>query len=192
MSEWLLNPWWERAAVALGLIYVLLMAAGRRSGWLFGGASSLLYGGVFLISDWPWQAALQTYYVGMAAYGWQQWGKSAAGAVRLQRWSGQSHLWSIAAIAGASVIIIAASNSPRMTAQPMADVATTLASLLATWLMARAIVEHWLYWLVIDTTLATLLWQQGQRLSAGLYLVFAAVAIAGWMTWRQRYQRQPR
>jgi nicotinamide mononucleotide transporter len=63
-------------------------------------------------------------------------------------------------------------------------------SLLASWLTARAKLESWLYWIVIDTVLAWLYAVQGLVFTAFLFLVYLVVAVAGFIEWFKTYRRQ--
>ena len=72
-----------------------------------------------------------------------------------------------------------------LAAEPVADSFGTWASLVATWLLARRVVDAWLWWIVIDAGLAVLFYRQGLAPTAALYLAFALLAVAGWRSWRK-------
>ena len=65
------------------------------------------------------------------------------------------------------------------------DALTTTASLLATWLTARKVLESWWWWIVIDGLTAVLFWQQQLPLTALLFLAYTALAARGYVTWRR-------
>ena len=68
----------------------------------------------------------------------------------------------------------------------MGDSLGTLASLYATWLLARRIIDTWAWWIVIDAGLAVLFAQQSLWPTAVLYLAYAVLAAIGWRQWRAR------
>jgi nicotinamide mononucleotide transporter len=75
-------------------------------------------------------------------------------------------------------------------AWPLLDSLTTWFSLLATWLQARALLEHWLYWIVIDGVLVFLFYARGRLWLALLNTIFIAIATAGFVAWRRRFKTQ--
>jgi nicotinamide mononucleotide transporter len=59
---------------------------------------------------------------------------------------------------------------------------------LATWLTARVKLENWIYWLVIDGTLAFLFAAQGLYLYALLSVVYLGVSAVGFVKWLKTYR----
>ena len=72
-----------------------------------------------------------------------------------------------------------------LAAAPVADSLGTWASLFATWLLARRIIDTWAWWIAIDLGLGALFIRQGLLPTGALYLAFALLAIAGWQSWRR-------
>jgi nicotinamide mononucleotide transporter len=70
------------------------------------------------------------------------------------------------------------------------DSLTTWFSLLATWLAARARLENWLYWIVIDTALVYLFYAQQLYFLSLLNLLFIVIAAGGFVAWRRRLRVQ--
>jgi nicotinamide mononucleotide transporter len=68
----------------------------------------------------------------------------------------------------------------------------TFFSLFATWLVARARIENWLYWIVIDAGLVFLFAAQGLYFVALLYALYMIIAVVGFVTWLQRHRFQTR
>ena len=67
---------------------------------------------------------------------------------------------------------------------------TTWFSLLATWLAARARLENWLYWIVINGVMVFLFYAQevwGMAVLSGLLM---GIAVSGFVAWRRRYRAQ--
>jgi nicotinamide mononucleotide transporter len=175
----------ELAAVAFGVLYILLAIRERRACWIAGGISTALYAWVFFDAGLPLQAALQVVYVAMSAYGWVAWkGDSIAAAPR--SWPITHHLAAIAGIGVATAVSAPLAARYAIAVAPVADSVGTWASLVATWLLARRIVDNWLWWIVIDGGLAALFASQGLEITAALYLAYALLAVAGWRSWRRR------
>ncbi len=70
-------------------------------------------------------------------------------------------------------------------ALPYWDNALFVASLAAMWLTARKQIENWAFWFVINVISVGVYWVQSLPLYAGLYLVYIAMAVAGWRSWQR-------
>lgn len=175
----------EAVAVAFGIAYLVLAIRRHRACWIAGGISTAVYATVFLEAGLPLQAGLQVVYVAMAAYGWIAW--RPVGGLPLEPGSrGPSlHLLALAGVAVATAISTPILARHGASAAPLADSLGTWASLVATWLLARRVVDNWIWWIVIDTGLAALFASQGLQFTAALYLAYALLAVAGWRSWRR-------
>jgi nicotinamide mononucleotide transporter len=58
-------------------------------------------------------------------------------------------------------------------------------SLIATWLMARKILESWVFWIVVDVLAIGIYAVKSLYLTAGLYAVFLVLATMGFFAWRK-------
>ena len=175
----------ELAGVALGLAYIVLAIRQHRVCWIAGGISTAIYIAVFVKAGLFLQAALQVVYVVMSVYGWFAWRSSGDAAARPQSWPLSKHLLAVLA-----VLLVTAASTPLLahytdSPAPFADSLGTWASVAATWLLARRILATWFWWMVIDSGLTALFASQGLVFTAGLYLAYAVLAIAGWRAWRR-------
>lgn len=175
----------EAAAVALGFAYIVLAIRNHRSCWIAGGASSALSIVVFIRSGLPMQAALQVLYVGLSVYGWVAWRPGGDVPAAPRSWPLPRHLLLLAA-----VLLASAASAPLLarygaSIAPVAESLGTWASVVATWMLARRLLETWLWWMAIDLGLAVLFARQGLVFFAALYLAYCLLAVAGWRTWRR-------
>jgi nicotinamide mononucleotide transporter len=120
-------------------------------------------------------------------YGWWAWrrGTGAAGdALPVSRWSARQHA------SGVGLLLVVALVNGWLVARsqggviPYVDALVAWVSVLATWMVARKVLENWLYWMVIDSVAAVLYWSQGFHATAVLFLVYVAIAVRGWFSWR--------
>ena len=181
----------EVAAVVLGLAYVLLIVRRNRWGWFAGAASSSIYVYLAARARLPMQSLLQAYYVAMAVYGWLQWtrnaGEQGGRIVRLAlRW----HLHAVLLILIASALTARWLAAETQAAWPWLDSLTTWTCLWATWLVARSVLENWLYWIAADAVSVFLFAQQSLPFTAGLFTAYLLIASWGYRTWLLRYRRQ--
>ena len=182
----------EWVAVALALAYLLL--AVRQSPWCWACAavSSAIYLVLFARGGLVMQAGLQVFYIAMAAYGWRAWRGAAHGAVAalpVSRWSGARHASAAGLVLAATLASGWLVAGPRGGPVPYVDAFVAWASVLATWMVARKVLENWLYWIVIDAVAAALYWSQGFHATAVLFVLYVAIAVRGYFAWRAALSR---
>jgi nicotinamide mononucleotide transporter len=187
----------EWIAVVLALAYLLLAIRQNAWCWLFAATGAALYAWVFARAALPMQAALQVFYVAMAAYGWYSWRSSggsthrSSGAATLEvsSWPLARHAVAIAAVAAVTALNVALLRLvPALGAAPNpwiagADAAIAWGSVLTTFLVARKVLENWLYWIVLDLGAAWLYAAQSLYATAVLFLVYAVIAVRGYVEW---------
>ena len=178
----------ELAAVAFGVAYILLAILGHRACWIAGGISTAIYAVVFQRAGLPMQAALQVVYVALSAYGWYAW-RPESSSPPARRWPIRYHFMALGAVGIATAASAPLVARYALAAAPVADSLGTWASLFATWLLARRVVDNWLWWIAIDAGLAALFATQRLEVTAALYLAYALLAVAGWQNWRRNLAR---
>ena len=183
---------WEVAAVLLGIAYLLL--AMRESLWCW--YAAFVSTAIFLWLFWRvgllMESALQVYYLAMAVYGWWHWryGTGAGDTLPISRWSGRQHAAAIAGIVTASRASGALLASHTSAALPYLDSFTTWGSILTTWMVARKILENWLYWLVIDSVSIYLYLDRALYLTALLFAAYVVIVLFGYRQWLIHYRAQ--
>jgi nicotinamide mononucleotide transporter len=186
-----LNTFEILAAVA-GVAYVILAARRNRLCWIIGAFSSAFIAVISALSDLPMQASLQVFFVVMSIYGWWSWKRSSVeGELPVGVWPNTWHI-----VASLALVALSFSSARWLAAEtdaawPLLDSLTTWFSLLATWLQARARLENWLYWIVIDGGLVFLFYSRGRPWLALLNVVFIGIAAAGFVAWRRRLLASP-
>jgi nicotinamide mononucleotide transporter len=182
--NWIVANPIEFAGVLTGLIYVVLAARGSAWCWLFGIISSGLYIQINLVNNLYLDTILQSYYVLVGFYGWWNWKRKEEQTVTITSIPFNKQIQLIAtgialsAIAGYLVTFIGNSLS-------YVDAFVTIFSFIATWMTARKILENWLWWVAIDLVAAYMYLSKGLYITTGLYIVYAAIAAAGYWKWRR-------
>jgi nicotinamide mononucleotide transporter len=183
----------EAFAVVAGLIYVVLILRRNRWGWVAGAFSSSIYILISARARLPMQSLLQAYYVLMAVYGWFSWKRNAEQeGGRIYRWTLRRHLLTAMILLAASALSAQFLARETQAAWPLLDSFTTWTSLLATWMLARSVLENWLYWIAADLIMVCLFVLQGYPYTAGLFFAYTVVSVLGLRAWLARYRKQPR
>lgn len=185
----------EAVAVSLGIAYLAL--AMRQSSWCwyaaFAGTALGLV--VFWQVSLLMEAALNLYYLIMAVYGWWCWrgGKSKeeeAKPLAISRWRWQQHLFTLSLIAGLSLIsgYLLANNT--QAALPYLDSFTTWGAVITTFMVARKVLENWLYWLVVNSAAFYMYLVKDLYFYSALMAIYLVMVIFGWLAWRKSYLLQ--
>ena len=189
----------EALAVAAGLAYLLLALRENPLCWYaaaFGTALSIY---LFWSVSLPMESALNGYYLLMAGYGWWQWrygGRDADAdasvptALAIRRFSGREHGLALLLIVALTLLSGSLLHNQTTAAMPYLDSFTTWASVLTTWMVAKKILENWLYWLVIDAASIYLYLDRGLYLYAALFVAYLVIAAFGFFEWRRRLGAQ--
>ncbi len=183
----------EALAVVLGILYLLLAMREQVSCWYAAFCSTLIFLYLFWEADLLMESALQIYYLGMAVYGWWQWqrgGSESSDALPIRRWTTRQHLGAVAAVLAGSAISGALLMHYTGAALPFVDSFTTWGAVLTTWMVARKILENWLYWIVIDSVSVLIYLDRELYLTAGLFVAYVIIVIFGFLTWHRHYQNQ--
>jgi nicotinamide mononucleotide transporter len=181
----------EVVAALLGTAFVVLAAYRKRACWLAGAASSALVGALSLVGKLPMQGALNGYYVLMSIYGYWNWTRAAGrgelpvGTLPL-RW----HLLAAVILVPLSWFTASLIASELQSAWPLIDSLAFWFSLFATWLQARARIENWIYWIIIDGVLVFLYYDRGMTIIALQFAAFTLLAVAGFVEWQRKLRAQ--
>ena len=176
----------EWVAVLLAFGYLLLAVRQNAWCWACAIASSAIFLVLFARGGLVMQAALQVFYIAMGAYGWWAWtrGSAQGAALPVSRWRAGQHAVAIAALLAASAAngwIVARAQGGWV---PYVDAFVAWVSVLATWMVARKVLENWLYWIVVDSVAVALYWSQGFHATAVLFVAYVVIAVKGYFAWR--------
>ncbi len=180
--------WIELTGTIFGLLCVWLTARASIWCWPTGIVNTVAFAVMF--HDARLYPELITYgvFFAMSVYGWWAWARGGPRASSLP-----VRRMSRAGLASA-VLLVAAGGPALGTAfavwtdavLPYLDSMITAASLVAQALVARKLVESWLFWIFVDVLAIGVYASRGLWMASGLYVVFLGMAIAGWVTWKRR------
>ena len=184
--------WWELLAVALAVTYLMLAIRQNIWCWAAAAVSTLIYLFIMYEARLYMESALQVFYLGMAAYGWYEWRHGGAnhGELEVSTWPWKRHLSAITV-----VFVLVFASGELLTrfsdaALPFADAFTTWAAVVATYMVARKILENWIYWFVIDTVSVYLYLSRELYFTAALFVAYLVMIVFGYRSWRRSMLEQ--
>lgn len=180
---------WENLAVALAVAYLLLAMRESVLCWYAAFASTAIYTVIFWNVSLVMESALNVFYMAMAVYGWWEWKKGGSDheGVPIHTWPLRYHLWTIAGVLITAVLagwLLTGTGAAR----PHVDSFTTVASVVTTFMVARKVLENWLYWIVIDAVSIWLYMDRGLQSTAALFAVYVVLAVVGYLSWRRKLE----
>ena len=186
--QYLSEHYIEIIGSGLSLIYLYLSIKQKISLWIFGFLSSALYIVVFFQSKFYADMSLQFYYLAVSVFGWISWrsGKQLSGEELPVKKTKKMQalvllLITIFVFLLYYFVLTHYTDSPL----PLGDSFTTALSIIATWMLARKLIEHWILWVIVDGLSAGLYFYKELYPTAILFVIYTMMALAGWLQWRK-------
>ena len=204
------DNWLEVFGAITGIIYVFLEI--RQNIWLWpvGLVTSAVYIIVFFTTRFYADMSLQGYYLVMSIIGWYWWvrgtGQGAQGSGRRaqgeEKKNGErrdeeteglqvTRLKTVTGLLLAAVFVLLYSGIwfilSRYTDSPVPewDSFITSLSVVATWMLARKIYEHWYLWILVNAASVIIFSVRGLYPTVILYAVYLAMSFAGLKVWKK-------
>ncbi len=190
--KWLIGNYIEILGVITSLIYLYFSVRQIIWLWPFGILSSALFILIFFNSKFYADMGLQVYYLGVSVYGWFYWsrGKSSDQSRRpVSRISGKLGIVLSGAFLVCLLVIVFILKSYTDSDVPWGDSFTTAASIIATWMLARKILEHWLVWILVDGVAAGLYIYKGLYPTTFLYILYSIISVTGFIQWKRSMEQ---
>ncbi len=181
----------ETLAVVAAIVYLIL--AIRQNIWCWAAAllSTALYLHIFFEARLYMESALQLFYIAMAIYGWYQWSRGDNGRERqITTWTISQHGRAVALVLVLTLFSTVGLAKFTNAAMPLLDSLTTWGSVVATYMVARKVLENWHYWFVIDSLSIYLYLSRDLKQTAVLFAIYLFLIVIGLRTWRKDLQSQ--
>jgi nicotinamide mononucleotide transporter len=185
ISELVNQYWMEALAVILAIIYLLLAVKQDIRCWYAAIFSSSLYFFIMYSAGLYMEAILQIFYIAMAFYGWSQWRNTVEGNTELvvRTWKLSQHIKVISSVLIMTLISGWALKEYTNAALPFLDGLTTWGAIVATYMVAKRLLENWIYWFVIDSISIFLFVSRGLYLTSFLFFVYLIIIYFGYKSW---------
>ena len=177
-----------------GIVNLVLCAKGNIWNYAFG----IVYNAIYVYIAWHSKlyadsAIYLLYYLPMQFVGWFNWKKNQnqeSGAVNAVHLTRRTALILLALAAVLIPLFAWILSRPVIgDSQPWLDAATTVISILAMYMMVKAIAEQWYIWIVLDAvqvmkwTVATIRGEEHAALMLVMFAFFLANAVYGLIQW---------
>ena len=181
----------ELVAVFTAVTYLILAAKEDVRCWYAALISSLLYIYIMFQAGLVMESILQIFYVLMAIYGYLQWNNmiSVDSDLSIKSWNKINHLYSIGLVILLSTFSGILLERYTQAVLPFLDAFTTFGAIITTYMVAKKIIENWIYWFVIDSISIYLFISRELYLTALLFFVYLIIIIFGYISWKKKLKQ---
>ena len=188
----------EAIAVILGFAYIYLAMKENSLCWYAAFGSTAIFSWLFFDVSLVMESALNVYYLVMAIYGWYVWNhvtsstknNSQPKTISVSTWSAKRHVLSISGVVILSLTSGYFLNNHTTAVMPYLDSFTTWGAVLTTYMVAKKILENWIYWIVIDTLAIYLYIDRELYLVALQMAVYVILCFIGFNAWYKSYKSE--
>ncbi|MCU4176567.1 nicotinamide riboside transporter PnuC [Carboxylicivirga sp. N1Y90] len=199
MIDFIIRNGMEIVGTIASLIYLFYSIREKVWLWPWGIVASAVSLIVFYQAALYADMGLQFYYVIISAYGWWYWLSARSSDQKKnvpikdlsQRLFIKLILVGVAIYAAllSALLYIPAMVDIASSDMPYLDAFTTAASIVATWMLARKYIHHWIFWIVIDVISMAMYLYKGLYFYSGLFVVYTIGAFVGYFEWKRIKQK---
>ncbi len=184
----------EIIGTVIGLVYLWLEYKASIYLWIASVIMPAIYVFVFYEAGLYADVAINVYYVGAAVYGWLVWKYARRPKEQkelpithtpVRSWLKMFIVYIVAQFVMTWLLLNYTDSNV-----PYCDAFTTALSIIGMWMLARKYVEQWGVWMVVDVVCVGLYIYKELYFTAGLYALYAIIAIFGWMNWNKLMKQQ--
>ncbi|MGB5920329.1 nicotinamide riboside transporter PnuC [Arcobacter sp.] len=181
---------YEAIAMLLAVAYIVL--AIKQSLWCWPAAflSTLIYTILFFDVSLLMDSFLNAYYLIMAVYGWYSWkygGKNEEKQLEVITYGTVKNIKIILLLTVLSLGVGYIMANYTTASFAYMDSFTTVFALFATFMLAKKVLENWIYWIVIDAISIYIYIQKSLNLTALLFVIYTVLAFIAYKKWKEEY-----
>ena len=178
----------EIFAVCSAILYLILAANEDVRCWYAALFSSILHMYIMYTAGLIMESFLQIFYICMAIYGWYIWSSkiNVEQELKIRSWKIQYHFYTITIVTLLAIITGFFLEKYTQAALPFLDAFTTWGAIITTYMVAKKIIENWIYWFVIDSISIYLFISRELYLTSLLFFIYLIIIIFGYRSWMKK------
>jgi len=136
--------------------------------------------------------SINAYYFAMSIYGWYMWTRRTDGShdISIRHSTAKEKYYSVGLLIASYISLSFVLKNFTSSTVPYIDAFTTALFFVGMWLMAKKIIDNWVYWIIADFITIPLYIYKGLTITAFQYLIFTILAIAGYIEWKKQINKQ--
>lgn len=189
IEQFLAQTWIEWTILITAILYLVLAARENIWCWFFGIISCSLWGYVSFNANLVADAWLQVFYVIISFWGIYEWKFQKKSikkeALKVSKLSLGTHVKIIAGGILISFPLVYILQTYSFAEAIYLDSLTTVFAVIATFMVARKIIENWWYWIVIDVVYIYLYGSRGLWMFVVIMITYIVIAVFGYLNWKK-------
>ena len=175
----------EGVGAVLAIAYLLLALKQNKLCWFAWISSSILYLYVMYQAGLYMESLLQVFYLCMGFYGLSQWSKTINNNQNtyVDLWSIGNHIFAISLVIVLSFLSGTLLSNFSNAALPFIDAFTTWGAIVASYMVAKKILENWIYWFIIDFISVFIFASRGLYFTSALFVTYLVIIYFGYKSW---------
>jgi nicotinamide mononucleotide transporter len=192
MIEWINKNGIEIIGAVLAFVYLILEIKQKWTLWIVGIISSTFYAYIFFQANLYAESGLNFYYILMSAYGLYCWKFSSKesddslGFHHITTRTALTLMFIFILLFGVVCFILYQFTNAQV---PIPDALIAISSIIATWMVAKKIVECWYVWIFVNSFATALYIHQNLYPTAVLFSVYSIFSFIGLMEWRKSVKK---
>ena len=132
--------------------------------------------------------SINAYYFAMSIYGWKKWSQKTDNTyyIPIRNSTRREKIYSIILMTVSFGLLSYILKNFTSSSVPYIDALTTSIFFVGMWLMAKKVIDNWIYWIIGDLITIPLYIYKGLTITAFQYLIFTILAIAGYIAWKKQ------
>lgn len=192
--------WIEWVGFIAALVYLYFSVNQKIWLWPMGIITSAFYMAVFYDARLYADMALQVYYLVVSISGWIMWKsrqdeecRTKTTIIKVNNIMAGKLFFAFVILYGVLAYLLI--NIPPLlnveaSDLPYWDAFTTAASFVATWMLAKKMIDQWIVWVVVDFVAMGMYVYKGLYVTAILFFIYTIIAVWGYFSWLQDYKKQ--
>ncbi|MCP4970466.1 MAG: nicotinamide mononucleotide transporter [Arcobacter sp.] len=182
---------YEAIAMVLAIAYILL--AIRQNIWCWPAAflSTLIYAVLFFEVSLLMDSMLNLYYLVMAIYGWYSWkyGSNIKNEdLKVNTYGLLTNIKIIVVLSFVSLCFGYIMANYTSADFAYIDSFTTVFAVFTTFMLAKKVLENWIYWIIIDIVSIYIYIQKELYLTAALFIIYTILALVAYINWKKDFE----
>ena len=135
--------------------------------------------------------SINAYYFAMSIYGWYKWSQKTDDThyIPIRNSTKREKVYSLVLLISSFVIISFILENYTSSTVPYIDAFTTSIFFVGMWLMAKKVIDNWIYWIIGNIITIPLYIYKGLTITSFQYLIFTILAIAGYFAWKKQLNK---
>ncbi len=132
--------------------------------------------------------SINAYYFAMSIYGWWKWTQKTDDNhyIPIRYSTSKEKIYSFILLIISYIILSYILVNYTSSTVPYIDAFTTSMFFVGMWLMAKKVIDNWIYWIIADLVTIPLYIYKGLTITAFQYLIFTILAVAGYYAWKKQ------